>query len=148
MPELLIGEVARSCGIAASALRYYEKAGLLPAPPRRSGQRRYDAAVYGRIHLVRLALAAGFTVAETRQFLAGFSPQTPPAARWRALAERKLREVESQLERFQHMKALLQESFRCRCLRLEDCERYLSAARRRQPPAGAAAGVRRRPQNL
>jgi MerR family redox-sensitive transcriptional activator SoxR len=126
MRELSIGEVARRAGLAASALRYYEKAGLLPAPPRRSRQRRYPEAVLGRVYLVQLALDAGFTIRETRTLLAGFSAQTPPAARWRALAARKLEEIDAMMERAQRMKALLQSSFRCRCPRLEDCERYLS----------------------
>ncbi|TLZ19504.1 MAG: MerR family DNA-binding transcriptional regulator, partial [Gammaproteobacteria bacterium] len=53
MRELSIGEVAREAGVPASTLRYYEKAGLLPAPPRRSGQRCYSEAVFGRINLIR-----------------------------------------------------------------------------------------------
>ncbi|HET9330488.1 MAG TPA: MerR family DNA-binding transcriptional regulator [Steroidobacteraceae bacterium] len=47
--ELSIGEVARASGLRPSALRYYERAGLLPAPPRRSRQRRYGAEIFGRI---------------------------------------------------------------------------------------------------
>src|SRR5256884_5668461 len=90
MRELSIGQVAREAGLSASALRYYEKAGLLPAPPRRSRQRRYTEAVFGRISLIRLALEAGFTIGETRLFLSGFSQQTPPAARWRGPPGRQL----------------------------------------------------------
>src|SRR5438045_9159675 len=99
MRELSIGEVAREAGMPASTLRYYEKAGLLPAPPRRSGQRCYSEAVFGRINLVRLALEAGFSIGETRVFLSGFSEQTPPAARWPALATRKLGAVHALLDR-------------------------------------------------
>ena len=99
MRELSIGAVARASGLAASALRYYERAGLLPAPPRRSGQRRYGEHVFGRIALIRLALEAGFTVSETRLFVSGFSPDTPPAARWRLLAARKLVELKAQMQR-------------------------------------------------
>lgn len=131
MRELSIGEVARASGVTASALRYYEKAGLLPAPPRRSGQRRYDERVFGRIALIRLALEAGFTVSEARLFVSGFSADTPPAARWRLLAARKLEELNAQVERARRMKSLLETSFRCRCPRLEDCERYLGAVKRR-----------------
>ena len=94
MRELSIGKVAQAAGMSASALRYYEKAGLLPAPPRRSRQRRYDESVFGRIELIRVALDAGFTIRETRTFLSGFPADTPPAARWRALAARKLPELE------------------------------------------------------
>lgn len=144
MRELSIGEVARASGVPASTLRYYEQAGLLPAPGRRSGQRRYSERVFGRIRLVRLALEAGFTISETRTLLSGFSAQTPPAARWRSLATRKLREVEELLERGQRMKLLLQNSFRCRCPSLEDCERYLGEAPiGTEPPAGADTRRRR-----
>ena len=132
MRELSIGEVARKAGVPASTLRYYEKAGLLPAPPRRSGQRRYTEAVLGRIRLVRLALEAGFTISETRVFLTGFSEQTPPAARWRMLAARKLEEVNALMDRAQRMKLLLETGFRCRCLRLEDCEKFLRSDRGRR----------------
>ena len=132
MRELSIGEVAQATGLSASALRYYEKVGLLPAPPRRSRQRRYDERVFGRIELIRVALDAGFTIRETRTFLSGFAADTPPAERWRALAERKLPELEQAIERGQRMKWLLESSFRCRCRQLADCERYLSAARRQR----------------
>jgi len=122
-----IGEVARAAGIAPSAIRYYEKAGLLPKPGRQSGQRRYGAETAARLKIIQLARDAGFTIAETRTFLSGFSPATTPAARWRALAERKLAELEAQSQRIARMKTLLESSFQCRCPRIEDCERALAA---------------------
>jgi DNA-binding transcriptional MerR regulator len=144
MREFSIGEVAREAGVAASALRYYERAGLLPPPPRRSRQRRYDASIFGRIELIRVALQAGFSISETRTFLCGFSADTPPAARWRALAARKLEEVNALMERAQRMKALLESSFRCRCPSLADCERYLCDMRRPAVGGPSAKGGRRR----
>src|SRR5216110_2503654 len=99
MKELSIGEVARQAGLAASALRYYERAGLLPAPPRRSRQRRYTEAVFGRISLIRLTLEAGFTIGETRLFLSGFSERPPPPARRGAISSRKRAEVDALKDR-------------------------------------------------
>ena len=122
-----IGEVARAAGIAPSAIRYYEQAGLLPKPARQSGQRRYGAETAARLRIIQLARDAGFTIAETRTFLSGFSQATPPAARWRALAERKLAELDAQTLRIARMKTLLESSFRCGCLRIEDCERAIAA---------------------
>src|SRR2546429_9029785 len=107
MRELSIGQVAREAGLSASALRYYEKAGLLPAPPRRSRQRRYNEVVFGRIYLIRLALEAGFTIGETRLFLSGFSEQTPPAARWRGLAGRQLEEGKAPVDPARRVETLL-----------------------------------------
>jgi MerR family redox-sensitive transcriptional activator SoxR len=147
MREYSIGEVVRETGLAASALRFYEKEGLLPAPPRKSKQRRYDETVFGRIYVIKAALDAGFTIGETRLFLSGFSRETPPAARWHALASRKLDEVNSLMARAQCMKALLETSFHCGCARLEDCERLIRAARRRDsaPSMPAKRAVRRQP---
>ena len=92
---LLIGEVARRAGLSTSALRYYERVGLLPPPARVSKRRIYDAKVLGRIRIVLLALDAGFTVKETKTFLSGYPLTTTPAERWRALATKKLAEVDA-----------------------------------------------------
>ena len=139
MREFSIGEVARATGLRASALRFYEKSGLLPAPPRRSKQRRYDETVFARIQIIRLALQAGFTIGETRMFLSGFSRETPPARRWRVLAARKLDEVNALMERAQQMKLLLETSFDCSCPSLDECERVIRAntGRKARTPRGA-----------
>ena len=128
MTGMAIGTVARVTGLAPSAIRYYEKAGLLPKPSRLSGQRRYGAEIVARLRIVQLARDAGFTIAETKTFLTGFSASTPPAARWRSLAERKRAEIDAQMERFSRMKLLLDSSFHCGCLRIDDCERVILAA--------------------
>lgn len=121
MEELAIGEVARRAGIRPSALRYYESIGLLPAPTRVSGRRRYDERTVQLLRVVQLAQQAGFTVAEIQTLLHGYAPETPPAARWRPLAEGKLRELDARIERAQQMKAVLEKGLNCGCLRLEDC---------------------------
>src|ERR1700758_1520626 len=131
MSTLPIGEVARHAGLAPSAIRYYEKAGLLPRPGRQSGQRRYGAETAARLKIIALARDAGFTVAETRTFLSGFSQATPPAARWRALAERKLAQLEERPPQLEHMLSLLTAIFDCRCPTLGDCERALMEMERR-----------------
>jgi MerR family transcriptional regulator, redox-sensitive transcriptional activator SoxR len=127
MPGLSIGEIARQAGVATSALRYYEKAGLLPAPTRLSKQRRYDQQILGRIRIILLARDAGFTVSETRTLLSGFPLGTTPAARWRAMAKEKLAELDALMTRVSDMKSILEASFRCECRRLEDCERLVAA---------------------
>ena len=127
---LLIGEVARRAGLSTSALRYYEKAGLLPPPSRVSKRRIYEAKVLGRIRVILLALDAGFTVKETKTFLSGFPTTTTPAERWRALAAKKLAELEAQMTRLTQMQSILRDSFRCHCMRMEDCEKYMPPTRR------------------
>lgn len=47
--RLTIGEVSRQAGVAATTLRYYEQIGLIAAPARQGGQRRYDESVLARL---------------------------------------------------------------------------------------------------
>jgi len=129
MSGMSIGQIAGICGVAPSAIRYYEKAGLLPKPIRVSRQRRYDDQAIGRLRLLQVARDAGFSIAETRTFVTGFPSTTPPAVRWRTLAERKLSEIDTQMKRLRRMKALLRSSFDCRCMSLDDCARIIGTAR-------------------
>jgi MerR family redox-sensitive transcriptional activator SoxR len=126
MASLSIGQVAKICGLAPSAIRYYEKAGLLPKPARVSRQRRYGSEIIGQLRLVQVAREAGFTIAETRAFIAGFPAATPPSARWRTLGERKLAEIEAQIARLKRMQTLLRAGFDCRCVSVEDCARIIA----------------------
>jgi MerR family redox-sensitive transcriptional activator SoxR len=121
MEELAIGEVARRAGIQPSALRYYESIGLMPAPKRVSGRRRYDQRTVQMLKVVQLAQSAGFKVAEIQTLLHGFAPDTPPAARWQPLARQKLCELDALIARVQQMKRVLETGLNCGCLRLEDC---------------------------
>jgi MerR family redox-sensitive transcriptional activator SoxR len=121
MDELAIGEVARRAGIRTSALRYYERIGLLPTPRRVSGRRRYDESTVQLLRVIQLAQGAGFTVAEIQTLLHGFAPDTPPAARWQPLARKKLEELDALILRAQQMKQVLNTGLNCGCLRLEDC---------------------------
>src|SRR6059058_3293516 len=105
---LSIGEVAERAGLATSAIRYYERAGLLRPPRRASGRRVYDDDIFEALALIDLAQDAGFTVAETKTLMHGFDRTTPAAPRWRALAQQKLEEIAERIERAERMQALLQ----------------------------------------
>lgn len=119
--ELTIGEAARLAGVPASTLRYWETAGLLEAPRRVGGKRRYGREGLQQIEMVALAKRAGFTLAEIRVILSGISGKTPPPEVWRSLASAKLPEVEQTLAEAEAMKKILEAGLRCECLSLEDC---------------------------
>jgi MerR family redox-sensitive transcriptional activator SoxR len=121
--ELTIGEVARHAGVTASTIRYWESAGLLTAPERVGGKRRYDPKALRQISLIVLIKRAGFTLAETRIILSGLSDRTPPPEIWRELAERKLPEIEQTLAEARAMKKILETGLHCDCLTLDDCLR-------------------------
>lgn len=65
-----IGEIARSVGLATSAIRFYEEKGLLPEPDRTaSGYRDYDPSVVDRLQFIRAGQAVGLTLRELSQVL-------------------------------------------------------------------------------
>ena len=130
MDGMSIGEVGRRAGLQPSAIRYYERMGLLPRPTRASGMRRYDESVLEWLSLIALAREAGFTVAEIKKLVTGFKPGTSPAARWQELATRKLAEVDAIVARAERMRAVLRIALDCGCFRLEDCSALLDAGPR------------------
>ncbi len=118
-----IGEVAQRAQIAASAIRYYEREGLIPKADRRGNARVYGVDIFQRLSLIELAKSAGFTVAETRQLVRGVSRSTPPGPRWRELAQKKLAEIEERIAEAQRMRTVLQAVMGCECPSFEDCTR-------------------------
>ena len=127
MDGMSIGEVGERSGLQPSAIRYYERLGLLPRPPRVGGRRRYDASVLEWLSLIALAREGGFTMAEIKRLVTGFTPGTRPAARWQELATRKLAEIDAMVARAERMRALLHIALDCGCFRLEDCGALLDA---------------------
>ena len=122
MAQLSVSEVARQLGLRASAIRYYEQIGILPPAHRVSGQRRYDNTVLHRLAVIQQARQAGFTLDEIRQLFFGFRDSTPASKRWQKLSQRKLVELESQLEQIKTMQQLLRKMMRCcRCDTLDEC---------------------------
>lgn len=69
-PEMLIGTLADAAGVGVETVRFYERKGLLPEPPRNaSGYRVYDAEALRRVKFIRKAKDLGFTLAETKELL-------------------------------------------------------------------------------
>jgi DNA-binding transcriptional MerR regulator len=106
---LTIGELARRTGVAPSALRYYEEVGLLPAPARVGGQRRYPQSAVTVVAVIRLHSDAGFTLAEQKALMA----PGDDAPDWRELAQRKLAELDAQIARAQAARAAISHGMHC-----------------------------------
>jgi MerR family transcriptional regulator, redox-sensitive transcriptional activator SoxR len=120
-----IGQLAQLAGVNPSAIRYYERMGILTGPDRVGGQRRYPAETIYRVLLIRFAADMGFTLPEIRIFLKGLRSDAPVGARWRNLARRKISEVEQTIERSRQLKSLLERMLECRCASLEICVKCL-----------------------
>jgi DNA-binding transcriptional MerR regulator len=111
-------------------VRYYERLGLIPTPPRQSGRREYGPEALSHLAVVLFARECGFTLVETRQLVRGFDRRVAASARWATLAQGKLREMDTLIERAKTMKALLRRIRQCRCDTLEQCGRKLSRGNR------------------
>ena len=116
-----IGDVASQAGLNASAIRYYERCGLLTAPYRMGGQRRYSDDVVYRVLLIRFASDMGFTLAEIKVFLNGLGDNASVGSRWRKLARRKIKEVNATIRRSNQLKSLLKHLLECQCGSLQLC---------------------------
>ena len=106
-----IGDLANRTGLNASALRYYEKCGLLLAPYRIGGQRQYSDDTVHRVLLIRFASDMGFNLGEIKLFLSGLRDKAPVGSRWKKLASRKIKEVNETVQRLGQLKSLLNTCF-------------------------------------
>jgi MerR family transcriptional regulator, redox-sensitive transcriptional activator SoxR len=136
-----IGELAARAELAPSAIRYYEKQGLLPPPERIGGQRRYSSEALDRVLLIRFAAQMDFTLIEIKLFLNGFRKNTPVSTRWRKLTTRKIAELQQRQEFTKRLLNFLQRLQHCQCIQLHQCVDGLSLsprlrALRKAPPKG------------
>ena len=126
---MLIGEVAHRTGLRPSALRYYERIGLLPRAERRNGRRQYAEEVLVRLRVIRFACDLGFTLTDISALFVG----KPYAVRLRQLARSKVVELDRVIARAEQMKALLKVALRCNCVTPQECASLLEKSE--QPKA-------------
>jgi MerR family redox-sensitive transcriptional activator SoxR len=116
---MTITQVADRSGLNASAIRFYEKEGLLPKAARSGGRRSYEASILERLAVLQRARDCGFTLAEIKQLFHGFREGTPPSERWQTLARRKLVELNVLSRQIAVMKKMLRKT--CECRDLQEC---------------------------
>jgi DNA-binding transcriptional MerR regulator len=123
---IAIGELARRTGLASSALRYYERVGLLSPAGRAGGRRHYGASSAERVALIQLYQDAGFTLREIRALVG--SRKTRP---WTRLVEAKLRELETCIAQAERAKVLVQHGLACPHRNLLSCSNFRAAIKTR-----------------
>src|SRR3984893_15808218 len=122
MAQLTISQVARQIPVRPSAIRYYERIGLLPPAERLSGQRRYDPTVLYRLAIIQCARQLGFTLTEIRRLFFGFRNVTRASERWRTLSQRKLAELDHLMDGIEAVRGVLKRLMtKCRCDALDQC---------------------------
>ena len=120
---LTIGEVSRRAGVATSAVRYYEELGLLPAPARISGQRRYPESAIRLVGTILLLRDVGFSLAEQKALAASRAVARDD---WRRLARRKLADLDQQIDKAQTAREAIKHALRCRHEDIMQCPNFAS----------------------
>jgi MerR family transcriptional regulator, redox-sensitive transcriptional activator SoxR len=120
---LAIGEVAERSGVSPSALRFYERQGLITSTRTDGNQRRYERAVLRRIAFVQAGRAAGVTLAEIRAALDGLpTRRTPSRKDWERLSNKWRDDLDARIETLQALRNRLTTCIGCGCLSIDQCD--------------------------
>ncbi|MPZ29080.1 MAG: redox-sensitive transcriptional activator SoxR [Micromonosporaceae bacterium] len=119
---LTIGELSTRSGVAASALRYYERLGLIEARRTTGNQRRYEPAQLRRVAFVRIAAQVGLSLDEIRAALDSLpDARTPTRADWDRLSRGWRARLDAQIGLLQRLRDELTGCIGCGCLSLKTC---------------------------
>lgn len=109
-----IGTAAEQAGVNVQTLRYYERRGLLPRPPRRvSGYRDFPHDAVRIVRFIKRAQHLGFTLDEVEELITLRSDKRRDRARVRAVAETRVRQIERKLAGLESMRKALHHLVRC-----------------------------------
>jgi MerR family transcriptional regulator, redox-sensitive transcriptional activator SoxR len=123
MPATLtIGELSRRSGVSQSALRFYERRGLIAAERTDGNQRRYPSVTLRRVALVQAGKAAGIPLERIRQALETLPAGRPPTKRdWQRLSASWGRELDERIATLEAIRTRLTTCIGCGCLSLQTC---------------------------
>lgn len=127
--ELDIAEVAERTGLTASALRYYERRGLIRSGGRNGLRRTFAPEVVDRIALIGCAQAAGFTLAQIARFLTA----SPGDAELRERMAEKARDLDQDIARLTRMRDSLEHAATCSHTPLVECPEFKARIRDTNP---------------
>jgi MerR family transcriptional regulator, redox-sensitive transcriptional activator SoxR len=120
--HLTVGEVAHRSGYAASALRFYEREGLIAARRTTGNQRRYERNVLRRLAFIRAARNVGLSLDEVRAALDSLPEgRTPTRADWARLSHGWRARLDAQIRALQALRDGLDSCIGCGCLSLKRC---------------------------
>jgi DNA-binding transcriptional MerR regulator len=108
MAPLKVSDVAQQAGVSPDAVRFYEKEGLLPAPPRSpAGYREYGGTTPQRIRFIKGAQAMGLKLAEIKELLEIQDKGACPCGHTRTIVERRLEEIDDEIARLTELRGEL-----------------------------------------
>lgn len=138
---LSIGEVGHRAGVATSALRFYEREGLIVSDRSPGGQRRYRRDILRRVAFVRVAQRVGLSLSEIRAALSELpAERTPTKGDWTRLSRVWRERLDERITLLDGLRDQLSSCIGCGCLSLRSCALY--------NPADRAAGLGSGPRYL
>ena len=121
--ELTIGELSSRSGVSASALRFYEREGLIESRRTDGNQRRYPSVTLRRVALVQAGKAAGIPLERLRGALDTLPNGKSPTKRdWERLSRSWAAEVDARIAMLQAIRTRLTTCIGCGCLSLKTCD--------------------------
>ena len=135
---LTVSEVSARSGFAPSALRYYEREGLVQSTRTAGNQRRYERHVLRRLAFIRAARNVGLALDEVAAALATLPDgRTPTRADWTRLSRTWRTRLDAQIEALTSLRDGLDSCIGCGCLSLKRCAIFNPADQTANAGAGA-----------
>ena len=111
-----VGEISERTGVSVRAIRYYERAGLLPARRRENGYREFDPSAVERVRAIRDLLETGFTLADVTALAPcllsaadGATPGSDCGSRTAAMYREKLAKIDAQMRTLGQLRQRIEE---------------------------------------
>ncbi|TCB92686.1 redox-sensitive transcriptional activator SoxR [Micromonospora zingiberis] len=120
--SLTIGQLAARSGVAQSALRYYERLGLIHADRTGGNQRRYHRSALRRVAFIRISQQVGISLEEIRSALDSLpASRTPTADDWARLSTTWRNRLDEKIRLLSQLRDDLDGCIGCGCLSLRRC---------------------------
>ncbi|MCK3770599.1 redox-sensitive transcriptional activator SoxR [Microbacterium aerolatum] len=120
--RITIGELSRRSGVAASALHFYERNGLIDSERTDGNQRRYRRDALRRVAFIRVSQRVGIPLKDIRSALDSLPDgRTPTKKDWARLSQRWRDELDARIRQLEHLRGDLDGCIGCGCLSLASC---------------------------
>ena len=141
--ELSIGELSARSGVAPSALRFYERRGLIESTRTDGNQRRYERAVLRRLAFIQAGRAAGISLERIGSALGALPASRNPSRRdWERLSNRWRDDLDARIETLQALRDRLTTCIGCGCLSIDKCDLLNPDDEAAQPAPGRTTSER------
>ncbi|WP_019412485.1 MerR family transcriptional regulator [Paenisporosarcina sp. TG20] len=110
MDGLTISQLAKACEVNIETIRYYERRGLIPEPPRnKSGYRNFPESTVKDIQFIKRTQDLGFTLKEIKNLLNASNDEDFRSEQVHDFATSKIKEIEEKIQNMYRMNALLED---------------------------------------